>query len=816
MTRLESVLKQLVIVSLSLSAMLLGMSQGTAQPLLIASGAALLAWLVVDMLEWFSLPQWLANVLALIVTIFTVAVFFFTGDPTTQLIGVGNLLIYLQSILLFQKKSSRVYWQILVLGLLQVVVAAVFNLGFEGGVLFVIYLMFAGVTMLVLHSCQQHEQVMGRGLVAVRTPGSGLRESGISAWARKDSALSGNSLYDMIRHYLLMGCGTLVFGIALFYFVPRQNSSWGGIREAEMSPAGLLQQVSLAHADVIPMSTQLVMTIKFRWNADEECVFPEEVPYIRGVALANVEIEDGVTTWKPATSQIGINDYRTLVSQVNGDQRRLLQEIVLEPTADPLIYSVFPCSGLAVDTEDRIEFCWPVGCITRERTGNKIAVAHYRYSIAIPVHNDMQFYKAWRYFPRNVKTSEKSSLLTKESDEGTWSWLTAMDRSRYPTLVRAASEVRDRTGDNSYAICQAMVQRLSPRNGFSYTTDFREISRNRALDPVEDFFANFKSGHCAYYASSLALMLRSVGIPARVVTGYRGGSRNEFGDHYDVETRHSHAWVEAYIPPDDCPQEWKDIDASGQFGAWMQLDATPPLDGDEATGADAFNFVRSLYRDYVTGLQEGTGANSVTLNGVRLSGMFRVLDLAWWQDISFRFRANSLREGTWENQVRRIGPWVAVFLFMLILGLNRKRLLMWFSKGNSAIKDARRTGIRQRAARWFGNAMASVAPGLARWFGAHAGEEKEIAFYRTFARLLENRGLSRTTGQTHMEFVDSLVPNESAVNRGIPPEVQEISRRITGLYYQVRYGGIPANAVEKEEIENSLARLQSLLAGGQK
>lgn len=813
MNRLESVLKQLVIVSLSLSAMLLGMSQGTSQPLLIAAGAALAAWLVVDLLGWFSLPQWLANVFALIVTVFTVAIFFFTGDPTTQLIGVGNLLIYLQSILLFQKKSSRVYWQILVLGLLQVVVAAVFNLGFEGGVLFVLYLIVAGVTMLVLHSCQQHEQVMGRGQLAAANSVSGLSPGGLSAWARSDNTFFGNALNRMVRHYLLMGCGTLVFGISLFYFVPRQSSTWGGIREAKMSPAGLLQKVSLAHGDVIPMSTQLVMTIRFRWNPNEDCVFPDEVPYIRGIALANIEIEDGVTTWQPATSQIGTYDYRTLVSQVTGEQRRLLQEIVLEPTADPLLYTIFPCTGLAVDTEDRIEFCWPVGCITRERTGNKIAVTHYRYSITVPVLNGTQFYEAWKYFPRNVRTPANLSLLTPESDVGTWSWLTDMDRTRYPRLVRAAAEVRERTGGNAYQICRAMVQRLSPQNGFSYTTDFRNISRNRSLDPVEDFFANFRSGHCAYYASSLALMLRSVGIPARVVTGYRGGSRNEFGDHYDVETRHAHAWVEAYIPPADCPQQWKDSDAAGEFGAWMQLDATPPLDTDAGAGGDALNFARSFWRDYVSGLQEGTGANSATMTGVRLTGMFRVLDIGWWQDTTFRFRTNSLRAGTWENKVRIYGPWVAAFAVLLIAGLNRKRLLALFGNWNDAAGNTRRPGIGKRAAKWFGTALSTVAPGLARWLGAHNADEQEVSFYWTFARLMESQGLSRTTGQTHMEFAKKLDVEGRQPDSETAREVHEISCRITGLFYQVRYGGIPANDVEKEEIEKGLVRLETLLAG---
>ena len=47
------------------------------------------------------------------------------------------------------------------------------------------------------------------------------------------------------------------------------------------------------------------------------------------------------------------------------------------------------------------------------------------------------------------------------------------------------------------------------------------------LDPVEDFLVNRKAGHCEYFASALALLLRSVDIRSRVVNGFKGGDWNE-------------------------------------------------------------------------------------------------------------------------------------------------------------------------------------------------------------------------------------------------------------------------------------------------
>lgn len=91
---------------------------------------------------------------------------------------------------------------------------------------------------------------------------------------------------------------------------------------------------------------------------------------------------------------------------------------------------------------------------------------------------------------------------------------------------------------------------------FEYTLDFL----GRAGDqPLEDFLFRFKSGHCEYFASAMVLMLRSEGIPARLVTGFLGGEYNPIERYYIVRELNAHAWVEAYLE-----------------GEWRILDPTPP------------------------------------------------------------------------------------------------------------------------------------------------------------------------------------------------------------------------------------------------
>ena len=84
------------------------------------------------------------------------------------------------------------------------------------------------------------------------------------------------------------------------------------------------------------------------------------------------------------------------------------------------------------------------------------------------------------------------------------------------------------------------------------------------LDPVEDFLINRKEGHCEYFASALALLLRSIDIPSRLVNGFKGGDWNDLTQTMNVRQKHAHSWVEAYIGNDEDNRP-----------NWITLDPTP-------------------------------------------------------------------------------------------------------------------------------------------------------------------------------------------------------------------------------------------------
>lgn len=94
------------------------------------------------------------------------------------------------------------------------------------------------------------------------------------------------------------------------------------------------------------------------------------------------------------------------------------------------------------------------------------------------------------------------------------------------------------------------------RSNYEYSYDTIQY---QGYTPIDWFLFEGRRGHCEYFASALAIMLRSVGIPSRLATGFSLGERNPITGYYEVRTMNGHAWVEAYVPD----------------RGWLMLEPTP-------------------------------------------------------------------------------------------------------------------------------------------------------------------------------------------------------------------------------------------------
>lgn len=135
-------------------------------------------------------------------------------------------------------------------------------------------------------------------------------------------------------------------------------------------------------------------------------------------------------------------------------------------------------------------------------------------------------------------------------------------------------------GDDVPARIAAVTRWLRDDHGYTLTPP----PAPAGVDPVSSFLFTQRQGHCEYFASAAVLLLRASGVPARYVTGFRGGEWNALGQYVAVRADRAHAWAEAFVPG----------------AGWTRVDATPPAAGAAAPGrvaqlADALDFLWSRW-----------------------------------------------------------------------------------------------------------------------------------------------------------------------------------------------------------------------------
>jgi hypothetical protein len=304
--------------------------------------------------------------------------------------------------------------------------------------------------------------------------------------------------------------------------------------------------------------------------------------------------------------------------------------------------------------------------------------------------------------------------------------------------------------------------------------------RDPAIDPVEDFVKNNPRGHCEYFASALALMLRSQGIPSRVVVGFKGGDFNQVGSFYQVRQLHAHAWVEAYLDPEEIPPDMRPPGFDGYAG-WLTLDPTPAADerwGYDRGGwlnalADLGDYFKHLWTNYVVGLTAERQRDAIyrplaqiATNVEELVGEGEGIPAVWrW------LRTNAL---TFRG-VLILFAVTAVAVFVV-------RRLMWLI---AAV-------LRKRSSR------------------AKAGKQRvRVDFYERLEEILARYGLVRSKQQTPLEF--ALVAGAQLVAETATRPHATLPRRIVEAYYRVRFGQQALEAHEAETVGRQLASLEHAL-----
>lgn len=155
------------------------------------------------------------------------------------------------------------------------------------------------------------------------------------------------------------------------------------------------------------------------------------------------------------------------------------------------------------------------------------------------------------------------------------------DRERYLSVPSGLPErvydlAKEWAGDATepFEVAKRVETRL--RQEYTYSL---ESDSGAAANPLDHFLFESKAGHCEFYSTSMAILLRTLDIPTRNVTGFVGGTYNRFGSFYAVRQGDAHSWVEVFL------------DRAG----WTRFDPTPATESAPRAATQGFGaFIRDL------------------------------------------------------------------------------------------------------------------------------------------------------------------------------------------------------------------------------
>lgn len=643
--------------------------------------------------------------------------FIFTPGPgflDHMLAATVHLVLFATIIKVFSARTYRDYAYLSTLSFLMMLSSAVLTVGTGYLIGFILYMLFAISTFISYEIKRSAEKA--------RRPAEGP----YSAPERNRSAIE----KSLISATIGLALGIVALASLLFFVIPRYRTGYlTGVGMDRENITGFSAIVSMGDIGKILQSNAVVMR-----------VVPESNPRdFRGVKWRGI----GLTSFD-GRKWFNDNTERTILSPVSYlpgfVQRFQAPKASAWRSAAPRIvrYRVL----LSPITAD-VMFAAPVA---RELSGRfRFLTVDQTGSMHNPQHG---------YSPVGYEAVSDLSQPSVESLRRASSRLPDDIRLLYLRLPdnldpRVASLARQITASatNNYDRARALESYL--RDNFAYSLNPPSIQPD---DPVGSFLFASKQGNCEYFAASMAVMARTLGIPSRLVNGFQTGAFNSLGGDYVIRARDAHSWVEIYFP---------------DFG-WITFDPTPSDPNaakNEAWGA---------FGEYLDAL------NLFWDNWVINYDFGRQLQLAraMEQDSNTFQREFQRRSGNLKKEGIRLAFALEAWL------MSHKALVLLLMLGVLGILIAEEKSYSLAELRYL---WAWKFAGGARTLDP----QEAVLTYRRFLKIVNKKGFRKKPSQTPREFAQSFAG--SPLGSG----VQEFTR----LYNLLRFG----------QAAVAIARLRSLL-----
>lgn len=715
----------------------------------------LMAWGVNAWLVWsgrfIPLPRWLAGGITILALFYVIAQMRTQGGPPLMFIGL--FLVLLQVIKLFEQRANRDYAQLLILSLLLVVAASINTASLLFGLLLMVYMVLALYSCLLFHLKVEAD----RARAAFPVPPDQVN----SATLQLDTEFLPRS---MRRLTVLVALTSVSAAVAVFLLFPR-GPGQGVLGQLQFKPStaltGFSEKVSFDQISRIKQNDEVVAHVTV-WR-DGRLLQGTEPLLLRGLTLDTYgpDPQRGFRYQWSRTRARGAEQEIPEDGQLNDDTHALSlyrQRVQLYPTGTRYLFAM---PGPVHFKTQRVLSVRYAPADESFQTEPMILPIEYEVTStgeptppAARAAFDQHFVMTMPSSDRAVLDQVRQIALLPEVTGGL-----AANRPRYP----------DRIDESNEAIARAIETYL--RFNFTYTLDLtgsRDLLRE--TDPVVAFLTTVRKGHCEYFASAMTLMCQSIGIPARVVVGFRCDEYNAVGQYYVVRQAHAHTWVEVLTPR-----------------GWVQFD---PTSGRDETQQRAAGFWQSM-RQLVDFLEYKWAENVVAYNNRSRENLIRQMDDAMTNTamdigdhvMAMRRRLDELLETSsfWKASGTLITALIAVMVTVVV-----------FFTG---LYLAQRYRLRRRAHRIGLDALPREQ---------QVRLVRQLAFFDLLMRVLQRHRISRPAHQTPREFADSLV--------FLPGEAYDAIRRLTRLFYRVRFGEAELAPHRQRRLETVVLRVAELLS----
>ena len=470
----------------------------------------------------------------------------------------------------------------------------------------------------------------------------------------------------------------VVLGLPLFLIAPRSSSASltrGGA--GAMNMIGFSESVTLGEIGTLKQSNDVVMRVRL----DEAAPVRVHELKWRGVALDEFTGRGWKKSADARRSRQTTNDHGFYqLGTTEAVHRLTTQTVFLEPMETAVVFAApravalqGPFPFIRVDSEGAVQ--------SRHHDAERV------------------IYKA---FSDTAELSPEVLRRDLAPYPVTFARYLQLPASLDPRIAALAQRISfNQHATNPYDIAKAIESHL--RRDYGYTLEMKA----KGSDPLADFLFNVRQGHCEYFSTAMVVMLRTEGIPARVVNGFLSGEYNDAAGAYTVRQSDAHSWVEVYFAASN---------------SWVTFDPTPSLGRAEPkrTGIAAYlgkysEALELFWLQYVVGYDKQEQRSLATNVNGRLFSYRHALAAAF-------------------ARLKQLADWRLAILAGLVL---LTVMLLWRAK---RFAWRRRLGSKRQR--------------------DEAGTSA-IEFYERLTSLLAARGLKREANQTPLEFATGLGLHEA-------------------------------------------------------